>query len=33
MDRRGLLARYLDPPLTAEERSVARLEGWILGVY
>ena len=26
------LERYLDPPLTPEERGVAMLEGWILGV-
>lgn len=31
-DRDGSLARYLDPPLEAEERRVARVEGWILGV-
>lgn len=30
--RRGILARYLDPPLTAEERRIAALEGWILGI-
>lgn len=29
---RGTLARYLDPPLTEEERATARREGWILGV-
>lgn len=33
MDRRGHLSTYFDPPLTAEERATARLEGWILGVY
>lgn len=31
-DRRGSLGAYLEPPLTAEERTLARLEGWILGV-
>ncbi len=30
--RRGILARYLDPPLTASERRIAALEGWILGI-
>lgn len=29
---RGILDRYLDPPLTAEERELAELEGWILGI-
>jgi len=29
---RGILERYLHPPLTEEERKVAELEGWILGV-
>jgi len=33
MDSRGMLNTYLNPPLTDEEREVARLEGWILGVY
>ena len=28
----GHLARYLTPPLTEEERKVAELEGWVLGV-
>ncbi len=28
----GFLERYLDPPLTEEEREAAALEGWILGV-
>jgi hypothetical protein len=32
-DHRGALARYLDPPLTPEERRQATLEGWILGVW
>jgi hypothetical protein len=31
-DRRGLLDRYAHPPLTDEERRVAELEGWILGM-
>jgi hypothetical protein len=31
-DRRGLLDRYFDPPLTDEERQIANLEGWILGI-
>lgn len=30
--RRGILARYFDPPLTLPERRVAALEGWILGI-
>lgn len=29
---RGVLERYLNPPLTHAERQVAALEGWILGV-
>ncbi len=32
MDARGRLEQYFQPPLTAEERSVADLEGWILGI-
>ena len=28
----GLLERYLHPPLTPDERKVAMLEGWILGI-
>lgn len=32
MDGRGFLARYFDPPLTAEQKEMARMEGWILGV-
>lgn len=32
MDQRSLLERYFDPPLTDEERKVADLEGWILGI-
>lgn len=31
-DDRGFLQRYFAPPLTDEERSVADLEGWILGI-
>jgi hypothetical protein len=31
-DRHGSLARYLEPPLTAAERRLAALEGWILGI-
>jgi hypothetical protein len=31
-DAAGLLEPYFAPPLTAEERAVAALEGWILGV-
>ena len=31
-DKREILDRYFDPPLTDEERKVADLEGWILGV-
>lgn len=33
MDSRGLLKTYLNPPLTDEERELAKLEGWIMGVY
>jgi len=33
MDSRGLLNSYFNPPLTDEEREIAKLEGWILGVY
>ena len=29
---RGILDRYFNPPLTLEERRVAEIEGWILGV-
>ena len=28
----GHLSRYLDPPLTREEREIAGREGWILGI-
>jgi hypothetical protein len=31
-DRSGQLARYLQPNLTPPERTVAGVEGWILGV-
>jgi hypothetical protein len=31
-DRDGSLAGFLDPPLTQAERTVAQVEGWILGV-
>lgn len=31
-DGRGFLPRNFDPPITAEERRIADLEGWILGV-
>lgn len=33
MDGKGFLTRYFDPPLTTEEKTTARLEGWILGLY
>lgn len=32
MDDRGFLDRYFEPPLTEEERRIADLEGWILGI-
>lgn len=31
-DVNGWLPRYFDPPLTPEERAIAKVEGWILGV-
>jgi hypothetical protein len=31
-DRNGSLGSYFNPPLTPEEREVAAVEGWILGV-
>jgi hypothetical protein len=31
-DRNGSMGSYLNPPLTPEEREVAAIEGWILGV-
>jgi len=33
MDSRGLLKNYFNPLLTDEERELAKLEGWILGIY
>jgi hypothetical protein len=33
MDTRAMLRNYFNPPLTDEEREIARLEGWILGIY
>lgn len=32
MDQFGFLDRYFSPPLTDEERRIADLEGWILGI-
>ncbi len=29
---RGFLERYFDPPLTENERRIAEIEGWILGI-
>ena len=31
-DKRGIVKRYFDPPLTNQERETACLEGWILGI-
>lgn len=31
-NERGILQHYFHPPLTAEEKQVALLEGWILGI-
>jgi hypothetical protein len=31
-DRNGSLGSYFNPQLTPEEREVADIEGWILGV-
>jgi hypothetical protein len=31
-DRTGSLDGFLNPSLTAEERGIAKIEGWILGV-
>ena len=31
-DHDGSLAGFLDPPLAPNERTVARIEGWILGI-
>ncbi len=32
MDQMNRLASYFDPPLTRKQKSIAKLEGWILGV-
>lgn len=32
MSQRDFLERYFDPPLSSRERSIAELEGWILGI-
>jgi len=32
LDERRFLNRYFAPPLTDDERKVADLEGWILGI-
>jgi hypothetical protein len=32
MGERGFLDRYFRPPLTEDEKRLARLEGWILGI-
>lgn len=32
-DECGFLGRYFEPPLTDDERKIADLEGWILGIY
>jgi hypothetical protein len=31
-DQSGSLGSFLNPPLTEEERRIADVEGWILGV-
>lgn len=31
-DLNGSLVNFFNPPLTPEERGVANIEGWILGV-
>jgi hypothetical protein len=31
-DQNGSLVSYRNPPLTPEERGIAKIEGWILGV-
>lgn len=31
-DEHGFLDRYFNPPLTDEQRRIADLEGWILGI-
>lgn len=33
MNKLGRLGEFASPPLTEEQRNVAKLEGWILGVY
>jgi len=33
MDGRGFLSTFFNPPLISKEREIARLEGWILGIY
>ena len=33
MDIRGHLSTYFNPPLNDKEREIAKLEGWILGIY
>ena len=33
MDSRGMLNTYFNPPLNDGEREIAKLEGWILGIY
>jgi hypothetical protein len=33
MDQRAVLPNYFNPPLSLPERRVAKIEGWILGVY
>jgi len=33
MDTAGHLPTFFNPPLTDAQRQIARLEGWILGVY
>lgn len=33
MDARGHLGTYFRPPLTEDALEIARLEGWILGIY
>ncbi len=32
MQQRNVLSTYFQPPLSSEERELAKLEGWILGV-
>ena len=33
MDIRGHLSTYFNPPLNDKESEIAKLEGWILGIY